>query len=68
MIAVNSTRLNQIWTFYTVVPLALITEPVTHLARVLIVVSILFIACVAVMSLFGKNNTNLLKNDGSALW
>ncbi|MFB5509912.1 MULTISPECIES: helix-turn-helix transcriptional regulator [Enterococcus] len=52
MIAVNSTRLNQIWTFYTVVPLALITEPVTHLARVLIVVSILFIACVAVMSLF----------------
>ena len=40
MIAVNSTRLNQIWTFYTVVPLALITEPVTHLARVLIVDSL----------------------------
>ena len=52
VMAKENARLNQTWTFYSLVPLKAVTGPITHLANVLLILSMVFIAGVLVLSLY----------------
>lgn len=52
VMARENARLNQTWTFYSLVPLKAVTGPITHLANVLLILSTIFITGVLVLSLY----------------